>query len=192
VQSTEWVNEAMTLRDVFEVLSGDLDTCFAPLERSLESPDEDGNYSFEATAARNYVNVAFASIAGLASCMRQWAIARLRRDNAGDAVEEWADELIDGREMAPLEQAVRLGFGLLDRACNFESQWNTNEQWWSSFRTAIQIKYRLTSPTCAADLDISSGELMTVIDAEAGFRLRLAVYVEEPAATPQFQLAGGE
>jgi hypothetical protein len=180
----------MTLRDVFAILSGDLDTCFAPLERSMEIPDEDGNYSFEATAARNYVNVAFACIVGLSSCMREWAAVRLQCDNAGDYVEEWADQLMDGREMAPLEQAVRLGFDLLDRACNFESQWDANEQWWTSLRKAIQIKYRLTSPTCAADLEISPDELMTVIDAEAGFRLRFAVYVEEPAATPQFQLAG--
>jgi hypothetical protein len=59
-----------------------------------------------------------------------------------------------------------------------ESQWHSNEQWWTSLRQAIEVKYRLASPTSAADLEISAAELMTVVDAEAGFRLRLAAYLE--------------
>lgn len=176
----------MNLREVFEILSGDLDACFEPLQRSLESPDEGGNFSFEGTAARNYVSAAFACIAAVSTCMRQWAVARLHCDEAADYVEQWADE----QAMTPLERAVRRGFALLDRACNVDSQWHANEQWWASFRKAIEIKYRLTSPQSATDLEISSDELMTVVDAEAGFRLRLAGYLDEPAATPQFQLAG--
>jgi hypothetical protein len=175
---TESENAPISLRDVFEILSADLNSCFEPLQQSLENPDEDGNYAFEGTAARTYVNVAFACIASVCSCTRQWALARLQYAEGDNDIEELAEQLAEGSAMTPLEKAVRLGFGLLDRACTVESQWHSNEQWWASLRQAIEIKYRLASPTSAADLEISAAELMTVVDAEAGFRLRLAAYLE--------------
>jgi hypothetical protein len=183
MHSTESQQEPVNLREVFEVLSGDLNICFAPLQQSMENPDEEGNYIFDATAARTYVNVAFACIASVATCMRQWAAAHLTHD-----VEE--QRFINAEDMTPLEKAIRIGFGLLDHVCNVEMQWHASEQWWLSLRRAIDIKYRLASPRSPADLEISAEEIMTVIDAEAGFRLRLAAYLEEPAPAYQFQLTG--
>ncbi len=182
MHSTDSQREAVDLGAVFEVLSGDLNTSFAPLQQSMENPDEDGNYSYDGTAARTYVNVAFACIASVATCMRQWATAQLQDD-----IDE--QQFIGDEDMTPLEQAVRLGFGLLDHVCNIDSEWDANEQWWTSMRRAIAIKYRLASPLSAADLEVSADEVMTVVDAEAGFRLRLAAYLE-PAPTEQYQLSG--
>ncbi len=184
MQSPESRREPVDLREVFEVLSGDLNICFAPLQQSMESPDEDGNYTFDGTAARTYVNVAFACIASVATCMRQWAAAQLQYD-----FDEQAEQF-SGEDMTPLERAVRVGFGMLDHVCNVEMQWHANEQWWMSLRRSIEIKYRLASPTSPADLEISAEELMTVVDAEAGFRLRLAAYLEDPAPAQQYEPPG--
>ena len=183
MHSTDSQREPIDLGAVFEVLSGDLNTSFAPLQQSLENPDADGNYSYDGTAARTYVNVAFACIASVTTCMRQWAMAQLQYD-----IDE--RQFIGEGEMTPLEKAVRLGFGLLDCVCNLDTQWHANEQWWTNMRRAIHIKYRMASPASAADLEISAEELMTVVDAEAGFRLRLAAYLEDPAPAQQYQLSG--
>jgi hypothetical protein len=182
MQSTEAQQEPVDLGAVFEILSGDLNTSFAPLQASLEDLDAQGHYSFDPTAARTYVNVAFACIASVTTCMRQWAMAHLQYD-----IDE--RRFIGEGDMTPLEKAVRLGFGLLDYVCNIDTQWDANEQWWSNMRRAIAIKYRLASPLSAADLAVSAEEVMTVVDAEAGFRLRLAAYLE-PASTHQYQLSG--
>jgi hypothetical protein len=182
MQPTDYQQEPIDLGAVFEVLSGDLNTSFAPLQQSMENPDEDGNYSYDGTAARTYVNVAFACIASVTTCMRQWAMAQLQYP-----IDE--RQFIGAGDMTPLEKAVRLGFGLLDYVCNVDTQWHANEQWWTNMRRAIAIKYRLASPTSAADLAVSAEEVMTVVDAEAGFRLRLAAYLEEPAPAQQYQLS---
>src|SRR5262249_49729528 len=132
---------------------------------------------------RTYVNVAFACIASMTTCMRQWAMAQLPHD-----IDE--RQFIGEGDMTPLEKAVRLAFGLLDYVCNVDTQWYANEQWWTNMRRAIDIKYRLSSPATAADLEISAEELMTMVDAEAGFRLRIAAYLEEPTPAHQYQLSG--
>jgi hypothetical protein len=183
MHTTEAQQAQVFLKEVFEVLSSDLNICFAPLQQSMESPDAEGNYVFDGSAARTYVNVAFACIASVATCMRQWATAHLQHD-----IDE--RQYTGGEDMTPLEKAVRIGFGLLDHVCNVEMQWHAGEQWWQSLRRAIAIKYRLASPRSPADLEISAEELMTVVDAEAGFRLRLAAYLEEPAPARQFQFTG--
>jgi len=178
MHSTEAQQAPANIRDVFEVLSGDLNICFAPLQQSMESPDEEGNYTFDGTAARTYVNMAFACIASAATCMRQWAMWQLQCDA------DYAEQFSSGDELTPLEKAIRIGFGLLDQisAVDMEAAgWHGNQQWWLSLQRAIEIKYRLASPVSPADLEISAEELMTVVDAEAGFRLRLAAYLEEPA-----------
>jgi hypothetical protein len=175
---TESENDLASLRDVFEILSDDLNICFEPLQQCLQNPDEDGNYRFVGAAARTYVNVAFACIASVCTCMRQCAVARLQCDASSEEIEELAEQLTDGPAMTPLEKAVRLAFGLLDRTITVESQWQANEQWWLNLLGAIEIKYRLASPASSADLEISAGELMMVVDAEAGFRLRVAAYLE--------------
>jgi len=183
MHATESQQAQVFLGEVFETLSGDLNTCFAPLQQSMETLDEEGNYSFDPTTARTYVNVAFACIASVATCMRQWAMAQLPYD-----IDE--QQFVSGEDMTPLEKAVRLGFALLDYVCNVDTQWHASEQWCASLRRAIEIKYRLASPLSAADLEISAAELMTVVDAEAGFRLRLAAYMEDPAPAHPFQLTG--
>ena len=52
MHSTDSQLEPIDLGAVFEVLSGDLNTSFAPLQESMENPDEEGNYSFDGTTAR--------------------------------------------------------------------------------------------------------------------------------------------
>jgi hypothetical protein len=183
MHSTDSQREPIDLGAVFEVLSGDLNTSFAPLQQSMEKPDEEGNYSYDGTAARTYVNVAFACIASVTTCMRQWAMAQLQYD-----IDE--RQFIGEGDMTPLEKAVRLGFGLLDYVCNVDTRWHANEQWWTNMRRAIHIKYRLASPISAADLEICADELMAVVDAEAGFRLRLAAYLEGPTPAHQYHLSG--
>jgi hypothetical protein len=183
MHATDSQQDPVDLGAVFEVLSNDLNGSFAPLQQSMENPDEDGNYTFDGTAARTYVNVAFACIASVTTCMRQWALAQLPHD-----IDE--RQFINGEDMTPLEKAVRLSFGLFDYVCNVDTQWYASEQWCTSLRRAIDIKYRLASPLSAADLEISAGELMTVVDAEAGFRLRVAAYMEDPSPAHQFQLTG--
>jgi hypothetical protein len=181
MHATESQQAHINLGAVFETLSGDLNICFAPLQESMASLDEEGNYSFDPTAARTYVNVAFACIASVSTCMRQWAVAQLPND-----IDE--RQFISDADMTPLEKAVRLGFTLLDYVCNVDTQWDASEQWCASMRRAIDIKYRLASPLSAADLEISAEELMTVVDAEAGFRLRLAAYLEDTTPVEPYQL----
>jgi hypothetical protein len=76
-------------------------------------------------------------------------------------------------------------FALMDRAKPIEANPDTGKQWWAHFQAAIKIRDRLTYPQSAADLDVSHADLMTIIDADAGFRLLLSRYLEQ---SPQSEL----
>jgi hypothetical protein len=59
-----------------------------------------------------------------------------------------------------------------------EPQLGTGRQWWASFQLAIQLRHRMAHPLAPGDLCLSREEILTVVDADAGFRLLLSRYLE--------------
>jgi hypothetical protein len=150
--------EASNPRHVFEALSDDVDQCFERVQQDLYSPDENGEFRFDQANARSYARAAFACIEGFACFMVPPA----------------------GRVLTTsLDDSVRSMFALMDRAHPIEPHRDTGQQWWAHFLAAIKIRDRLAYPKSAADLDVSHADLMTIIDADAGFRLLLSRYLEE-------------
>ena len=164
-------------QQVFERLSEDVEQCFDRIQPDLYSPDESGEFNFDQSNARTYARAAFACMEGLACFIEAWAIHQLRA--AGETPPP---------ERAPttsLDESVRSMFALMERVHPIEQHGDAGRQWWVRFQEAIRIRDRITYPKSVADLDVSHGDLMTVIDADAGFRLLLSSYLEQsPSSEP--------
>lgn len=143
--------------NVFETLSDDVDQCFERIQQDLYGTDDNGDFRFDQSNARTYARAAFACIEGFACFVRVWGIS----------------------SATSLEESVRSMFSRMDGAHPIESDRDAGKHWWAHFQAAIRIKDRLTYPRSAADLAVSHADLMTIIDADAGFRLLLSRYLEQ-------------
>jgi hypothetical protein len=173
------------LQGVFAALSDDLDRCFRRLDNAFKDPETDEDYGYDEADGRSYVRAAFACIEGVCFATRIWATAHLMDEGRVSDEETWAanlmsieDEVRRSMDDLSLEENASLTFSLLDRVYGVEPQLDTSRQWWSSFNQAIALRDRLYHPRTAPDLDISVGDVMTVVDAEAGFRLQVSTYLE--------------
>ena len=158
-------------QQVFERLSEDVEQCFDRIQPDLYSPDESGEFNFDQSNARTYARAAFACMEGLACFIEAWAIHQLRA--AGETPPP------ERALTTSLDESVRLMFALMERVHPIEPHGDAGRQWFVRFQEAIRIRDRITYPKSVADLDVSHGDLMTVIDADAGFRLLLSSYLEQ-------------
>jgi hypothetical protein len=177
------IGDASSPQQVFERLSDDVEQCFNRIQPDLYSPDDSGEFKFDQSNARTYARAAVACMEGLACFMKAWAIYQLR-----------VEEEIPSPERAPttsLDESVRSMFALMDRVRSIEPPRDAGRQWWAHLQAAIKIRDRVTCPRSVADLDVSHADLMTVIDADAGFRLLLSSYLEQsPPSEPIEQVDG--
>lgn len=163
-------------QQVFLILSGDVERCFKLLEAELSGSEEAGE-QYGQPEARNYARAAFACMEGMTFCMSQWAaerMAELRSSQHRPAAEQSALAL-----SADLRSQVESMFTQLDQVRRIEPQIGTGRQWWSNFQNALQVRLRMMYPRRSADLALSQEEILTIVDADAGFRLLLSRYLEE-------------
>jgi hypothetical protein len=168
--------DSVSPQQVFAILSGDVDRCFRLLDAALGGPEEAGEQQYGESDVRSYVRAAFACMEGMTFCMRAWAAERgvqTRADQRQAAAEEGALEL-----WVDLESSVKSMFAQLDQVKRIEPQMGTGRQWWTNFQNAIQLRRRMMYPQLPADLALSREELLTIVDADAGFRLLLSRYLE--------------
>ncbi len=174
---------------VFETLSDDVDQCFERIQQDLYGTDDNGDFRFDQSNARTYARAAFACIEGFACFVRGWSISRLHDEDRLTNLECFpsVEPKFEEREVPPakraptasLEESVRSMFSRMDGAHPIEPDRDAGKHWWTHFQAAIRIKDRLTYPRSAADLAVSHADLMTIIDADAGFRLLLSRYLEQ-------------
>jgi hypothetical protein len=169
--------DGVSPRRVFAVLSDDVDRCFKLLDGVSLGSEEAGEQQYNEFEVRSYVRAAFACIEGMTFCMIEWAAAErvdgMRADQLHSVTEEGAPE-----RREDLESNVKSMFAQLDQVKRIEPQIGTGRAWWTSFRKAIQLRRRMTRPRLPADLALTREELLTIVDADAGFRLLLSRYLE--------------
>jgi hypothetical protein len=163
-------------RQVFAILSGDVDRCFRLLDAALGSPEQVGGQEFGESEVRSYVRAAFACMEGMTFCMRAWVAERTTELPADQSPPVDAESALE--QSADLESNVTSMFNQLDRFIRIEPQPGTGRQWWMSFQNAIQLRHRMAHPRLPADLVLSREEILTIVDADAGFRLLLSRYLE--------------
>jgi len=158
-------------QQVFAILSADVDRCFERLESVLGGSQETGELQYGESEVRSYVRAVFACMEGMTFCMRVWAsegTAEHHPEAQEGALEEWAD----------LESNVKSMFTQLDSVRPIEPQIGTGRQWWINVQNACLLRSRITHPQQPTDLALSREEILSIVDADAGFRLLLSRYLE--------------
>lgn len=151
-------------QQVFAILSEDVDRCFELMSATEDSSEEVDEREYEESAVRSYARAAFACMEGMTFCMRAWAAERVpepRTEQQGD-----------------LESDVTAMFTQLDQVVPIEPQLGAGRQWWQNLQRALQLRHRLAHPRSWADLAFTREEILTIVDADAGFRLLLSRYLE--------------
>jgi plasmid maintenance system antidote protein VapI len=151
-------------QQVFAILSDDVDRCFEIMNPTADSPEEVEEHDYEETAVRSYVRAAFACMEGMAFCMRAWAAERVPESQA--------------EQQADLESNLTAMFTQLDQVMRIEPQLGTGRQWWLNLQKALELRHRMAHPRSWTDLALTREEILTVVDADAGFRLLLSRYLE--------------
>lgn len=151
-------------REVFAILSDDVDRCFELISHTGGSSEEVEDLEYDETAVRSYARAAFACMEGMTFCMRAWAAERVPEPRA--------------EQQGDLESDVTAMFSQLDEVARIEPQLGTGRQWWLNLQKALQLRRRMTHPRSWTDLALTREEILTVVDADAGFRLLLSRYLE--------------
>lgn len=151
-------------QQVFATLSDDVDRCFELMSATEDSSEEVDEREYEETAVRSYARAAFACMEGMTFCMRAWAAERVSEPLA--------------EQQGDLESDLTAMFSQLDQVVRIEPQLGTGRQWWLNLQKALQLRDRLMHPRSWTDLAFTREEILTIVDADAGFRLLLSRYLE--------------
>jgi hypothetical protein len=151
-------------QQVFAILSDDVDRCFELMSPTVGSAEEADEHEYEESAVRSYVRAAFACMEGMTFCMRAWAAERSPAPQA--------------EQQEDLESNLTAMFTQLDQIMRIEPQLGTGRQWWMNLQKALELRHRLAHPRWWTDLAFTREEILTIVDADAGFRLLLSRYLE--------------
>jgi hypothetical protein len=163
-------------QQVFAILSEDVDRCFELMSSREGSAEEVDEREYEESAVRTYARAAFACMEGMTFCMRTWAAERLPEPRAEQC--STAQGLSAPEQQGDLESNVTAMFTQLDRVVRIEPQLGTGRQWWLNLQKAFQLRHRMAHPRSWTDLAFTREEILTIVDADAGFRLLLSRYLE--------------
>lgn len=177
--------EERTTKEVIQKLGDDYRKC---CQLSLDAIDDDGKISPENEfPVRQLVRAAFAYIEAVTYSAKLTAAEKCLDDGipismperyyATETKYELSEkgEVIEKSAQIRMAQNLRFTFNLLARAYN-KDLFDPSQAWWSSLKSAIKIRDRLTHPRSPEDLDISTNELATVIKATNGFEDLLMRY----------------
>jgi hypothetical protein len=163
-------------REVFTILSEDVDRCFELMSSTEPGAQEVDEQQYEESAVRSYARAAFACMEGMTFCMRAWAAQRMPEPGAEQFPPPEGQSAAD--QQGDLESNVTAMFTQLDQVVRIEPQLGTGRQWWLSLQKAFQLRRRMVHPRSWADLAFTREEILTIVDADAGFRLLLSRYLE--------------
>ncbi len=176
--------EERTTQELILTLDDDYFRCYRNILQSFDDGtiDDEGNldadYEFH---ARQLIRAAFAYIEGLTFSVKITAanmclqrgieISPAERYMAAEVEYELNDkgEVVECPARIRLTQSIRFAFALIEKAQNVTAQFDASGQWWSCLKQAIRVRDRLMHPRMHQDLDVSSDELLTVINAKQGF-----------------------
>lgn len=163
-------------REVFTILSEDVDRCFELMSSTVGSTEEVDEREYEESAVRSYVRAAFACMEGMTFCMRAWAAERMPEPGAEQCTTPEGQSAPE--QQGDLESNVTAMFTQLDQVVRIEPQLGTGRQWWQNLQKALQLRHRMAHPRSWTDLAFTREEILTIVDADAGFRLLLSRYLE--------------
>lgn len=165
------INE-ISPQQVFAILSDDVDRCF----QLLGSPEDVEEREYDESAARSYARAAFACMEGMTFCMRAWVAERVPEPQAEQHSSQEGESAAEQR--GDFESDVTAMFTQMDQVMRIEPQFGTGRQWWLNFQKAIHLRRRMMHPRSWTDLALSHEEMLTIVDADAGFRLLLSRYLD--------------
>jgi hypothetical protein len=162
-------------QQVFAILSDDVDRCFELMSPTVGSAEE-AEREYEESAVRSYVRAAFACMEGMTFCMRAWAAERVPEPQAEQHSSPEGESAPE--QQGDLESSLTAMFTQVDQVMRIEPQLGTGRQWWSNLQKALELRQRLAHPRSWTDLAFTRDEILTIVDADAGFRLLLSRYLE--------------
>jgi hypothetical protein len=171
--------EERTTKELIEILGDDYNRCHKGI---IDIIDKDANAIVESKfEVRQLVRSAFAYIEAVTFSVKCKAAERCMDKNIPITISERyfaaevrydltdKGEIIERPAQIRLTQNIRFAFNLLARANQIEPLFDPSSKWWSCLRKAIKVRDRLMHPRMPGDLDISTDELLAVMDAKDGF-----------------------
>ena len=150
-----------------------LDDVYSAFQALQESPPD--------YHRRNFVRAVFAAIEGVCSDLKRRCLAKLEAkptlySQAEQAILREETYYLNHRGQAisrslfpRLDENVRFVFAMFTRPLPIQPQIDFTGVGWQAFRTAIEIRHRLTHPKRALELDVADSELEAVMSAYRWF-----------------------
>jgi hypothetical protein len=173
-----------TTQELMEQLADDCERCHTLLIQCIDAGEIDSDGGVRADYeffARQLIRAVFAFLEAVtfsakASCAgicmnRGIEISPEERYFATDTEYDLNDkgEVVETVAKIPLARNIRFAINMKRRAYRESEPFDASVEWWSSLKTAIRIRDRLTHPKMPGDLDISGEDIVTVLRARDGF-----------------------
>lgn len=183
-----------TTSELIESLGSDVTRCHEALIDSIDEGDidqygnVDADYEFH---ARQLIRAIFAFIEGVTFSVKVNAaeLCIQNKRDISDAERFFATDtdymLTDkGQVIARpahirLSDNIRFAFALQEKALGLSDHFDASVEWWSCFKSSVQVRDRLTHPKLPGDIDVSGQEIVDALKAYEGFREQVLSYAEK-------------
>lgn len=72
-------------------------------------------------------------------------------------------EIVEQPARIELKTNIKFAFRLFERLHNLQSEFSTDDSWWSSLCLSIKVRDRITHPKDPIDIDILPSEVTTLV-----------------------------
>jgi hypothetical protein len=180
-----------TTAELIEKLGDDITICHGELIRAIDAGDVDENGDVDADYeyhARQLIRAIFAfieavtfsaKIKAVEYCLdRGFEISEAERFLAADLEHVLTDDgqVVERPARLRLAANVRYAFTLQERTLGVTGTFDRQAAWWSSFKSSIRVRDRLTHPKLPSDVDVSGAELVEALRAYDGFKAQMMLY----------------
>jgi hypothetical protein len=191
------MDEERTTAELIKALGDDVDRCHADLLRSIDAGQVDPDGSVTADYeyhARQLIRAILAYVEGVTFSVKVRAVAQCLESGIGvsdherylaaeiDADVDDKGNVVERPAKLRLASNIRFAFQLLERATQGAFKFDASSPWWAALRNTIKVRDRLTHPRLPQDIDVSGGEIVTALEARAGFESILLGYRERREA----------
>jgi hypothetical protein len=84
-----------------------------------------------------------------------------------------------------LRPNIRFAFAMFDRANGNAPRFDPTASWWSDLAVTIRVRDRLTHPRKPEDADVSGAEILTALNARAGFEEEVLKRLRKDLPNPE-------
>jgi hypothetical protein len=188
-----------SIAELIETLDSDYLKCYQHVIRQLNVAETtpDGSIAETDFESRQLVRAAFAYIEGTTYVLKM--SATLDADEHGIELSPQQQHFIfeadfdlnDKGEVfqksarIPMAKNIRFAFAILAEANGVANPLRIEPRWWHLLKDSIKVRDRLMHPRWPADLDVSPKEVITLIQAKAGFDEELQAILTSRAARPK-------